>query len=58
MHGKQPYDTGNKTLVVNHVYGDDDTALWKNYDYASRSRPAWTTPACPTAASSASSRPA
>lgn len=24
----------NKTLVVNHVYGDDDTSLWKNYDYA------------------------
>jgi octaheme c-type cytochrome (tetrathionate reductase family) len=34
MHGKQPYDTVNKTLVVNHVWGDDDTALWKNYDYA------------------------
>ncbi len=34
MHGKQPYDTVNKTLVVNHVFGDDDTALWKNYDYA------------------------
>ncbi len=34
MHGKQPYDTENKTLVVNHVYGDDDTALWKNYDYS------------------------
>ena len=33
MHGKQPYDTGNNTLVVNHVYGDDDTSLWKNYDY-------------------------
>jgi len=34
MHGKQPYDTGNNTLVVNHVYGDDDTSLWKNYDYS------------------------
>jgi hypothetical protein len=34
MHGKQPYDTVNKTLVVNHVWGDDDTALWKHYDYA------------------------
>jgi octaheme c-type cytochrome (tetrathionate reductase family) len=34
MHGKQPYDTVNKTLVVNHVFGNDDTALWKNYDYA------------------------
>ncbi len=34
MRGKQPYDTGNNTLVVNHVYGDDDTSLWKNFDYA------------------------
>ena len=34
MHGKQPYDTGNNTLVVNHVYGDDDTSLWRNYDYS------------------------
>ncbi len=34
MRGKQPYDVGNNTLVVNHVYGDDDTSLWKNYDYA------------------------
>lgn len=34
MRGKQPYDTENKTLVVNHVFGDDDSALWKNYDYA------------------------
>lgn len=34
MHGKQPYDPVNNTLVVNHVYGDDDTSLWKNYDYA------------------------
>jgi octaheme c-type cytochrome (tetrathionate reductase family) len=33
MHGKQPYDPVNNTLVVNHVYGDDDTSLWKNYDY-------------------------
>ncbi len=34
MRGKQAYDKVNKTLVVNHVYGDDDTALWKNYDFA------------------------
>lgn len=34
MHGKQPYDPVNNTLVVNHVYGDDDTALWKHYDFA------------------------
>lgn len=33
MQGKQPYDPVNNTLVVNHVYGDDDTSLWKNYDY-------------------------
>ncbi|MBW7900893.1 MAG: tetrathionate reductase family octaheme c-type cytochrome [Rhodocyclaceae bacterium] len=34
MRGKQPYDPVNRTLVVNHVYGDDDTALWKNHDFA------------------------
>ena len=34
MHGKQAYDPVNNTLVVNHVFGDDDTALWKNYDFA------------------------
>lgn len=34
MQGKQPYDPVNNTLVVNHVFGDDDTSLWKNYDYA------------------------
>jgi len=34
MVGKQPYDPVNKTLVVNHVYGDDDTAFWTNFDYA------------------------
>ena len=34
MVGKQPYDPVNKTLVVNHVFGDDDTAFWTNFDYA------------------------
>lgn len=34
MVGRQPYDPVNKTLVVNHVYGKDDTAFWGNYDYA------------------------
>ena len=34
MVGKQPYDPVNKTLVVNHVYGQDDTAFWGNFDYA------------------------
>ena len=33
MVGKQPYDPVNKTLVVNHVYGNDDTAFWGNFDY-------------------------
>lgn len=34
MHGKQPYDPVNNTLVVNHTYGDNDLSFWKNYDYA------------------------
>lgn len=34
MRGKQAYDPVNNTLVVNHVFGDDDTALWKHYDFA------------------------
>ncbi|MGQ9367606.1 tetrathionate reductase family octaheme c-type cytochrome [Azospirillum sp. A39] len=35
MTGKQPYDTVNKTLVVNHVWGPagDDTAFWNGFDY-------------------------
>ena len=33
MRGKQPYDTVNKTLIVNHVFGNDDTSLWSNFDY-------------------------
>jgi len=33
MHGKQPYDKVNKTLLVNHVFGADDTSLWSNFDY-------------------------
>ena len=34
MVGKQPYDPVNKTLVVNHVFGQDDTAFWTHFDYA------------------------
>ena len=30
--GKQPYDTENKTLAIMHTFGNDDTALWTNYD--------------------------
>ncbi len=36
MHGKQPFDPVNKTLVVPHTVardGEDDTAYWKNYDW-------------------------
>lgn len=33
MRGKQPYDPVNKTLVINHVFGKDDTAFWTNFDY-------------------------
>ena len=33
MVGKQPYDPVNKTLVVNHVYGNDDTSFWSNFNY-------------------------
>lgn len=31
--GKQPYDTVNMTLTVQHTGGEDDTALWHNYDW-------------------------
>lgn len=36
MHGKQPYDPVNKTLVVPHTVAtgkDDDTAYWKNFNW-------------------------
>lgn len=31
--GKQPYDTVNLTLTVQHTGGEDATALWHNYDW-------------------------
>ncbi len=31
--GKQPYDTVNNVLTVQHTAGEDDTALWHNYDW-------------------------
>ncbi len=31
--GKQPYDTVNNTLTIQHTGGEDDTALWHNYDW-------------------------
>ncbi len=36
MHGKQPYDPVNKTLVAPHTVArnaEDDTAFWKNYNW-------------------------
>jgi octaheme c-type cytochrome (tetrathionate reductase family) len=33
MRGKQPYDSINNTLVIPHVFGNDDTAYWGNYDW-------------------------
>ncbi|MDD5250431.1 MAG: tetrathionate reductase family octaheme c-type cytochrome [Rhodocyclaceae bacterium] len=31
--GKQAYDTENNILIVAHTAGEDDTALWHNYDW-------------------------
>jgi len=31
--GKQAYDTVNNTLLVVHTAGEDDTALWHNFDW-------------------------
>ncbi len=34
MKTYQPYDKGNNTLVYMELWGDNDTALWGNYDFA------------------------
>jgi octaheme c-type cytochrome (tetrathionate reductase family) len=31
--GKQAYDTENNILLVVHTAGEDDTALWRNFDW-------------------------
>ena len=31
--GKQAYDTENNILIVAHTAGEDDTALWHNFDW-------------------------
>ena len=31
--GKQPYDKVNNVLTVQHTAGEDETALWQNYDW-------------------------
>lgn len=33
FRGMQPYDPVNKTLVVPHTVGEDDTAFWSNFDW-------------------------
>jgi octaheme c-type cytochrome (tetrathionate reductase family) len=33
MRGKQPYDTVNNTFLVSHLFGKDDAAYWKSYDW-------------------------
>ena len=33
MHTTQPYDKGNNTLVYMSLWGNDDSALWGNYDF-------------------------
>jgi octaheme c-type cytochrome (tetrathionate reductase family) len=33
--GKQPYDVVNKTFVVPHLFGPDETAYWKGFDWQS-----------------------
>ncbi len=34
MHTIQPYDVGNNTLVYMHLWGQDDTSYWGNYNFA------------------------
>ncbi len=33
FHGQQPYDTVNKTLIVPHTFGADESAYWTNFDW-------------------------
>lgn len=35
MRGKQPYDKGNNTLALIHLFGKDKAAYWKSYDWDS-----------------------
>ena len=31
--GRQPFDAGNKTFVVPHLFGKDEAAFWQSYDW-------------------------
>ncbi|OSM03975.1 putative cytochrome c family protein [Magnetofaba australis IT-1] len=33
MRGKQPYDVKNRILAVPHLFGKDEAAFWKHYDW-------------------------
>ena len=33
MRGKQPYDTEHNTFLVSHLFGKDDEAFWKSFDW-------------------------
>ena len=33
MRGIQPYDKGNNTLVTTHLFGKDDAAYWRSFDW-------------------------
>ena len=35
MRGKQPYDKGNSTLALLHLFGKDKKAYWKSYNWNS-----------------------
>jgi len=33
MRGKQPYDTVNNSFLVSHLFGKDDAAFWKTFNW-------------------------
>ena len=33
MRGKQPYDTVNNSFLVSHLFGKDEAAFWKSFDW-------------------------
>lgn len=33
FRGKQPFDAENKTLTINHLYGEDESAYWTNMNW-------------------------
>jgi hypothetical protein len=33
MRGKQPYDSAQNILAIPHLFGKDETAFWKNFQW-------------------------